>query len=185
MKKLLSLLSLSAMLLVSCSKTDTPTSPGNGTTSGASSMSATINGTATKLVITVPDSLAINFTYIPAAPDATFFSIITGDYTSSDSALFTLAGAGNMEQGKTYDIGPDATTSVPGFSLAYVKIVNGAGVNYGTDAGRAKVGTITITTLSTSSIQGTFTATLPRQTNTTDGAAAAVITNGAFTIYHH
>ncbi len=125
------------------------------------------------------------FTYIPAAPDATFFSVLCGDFTSSDSALFTLAGAGKIEQGKTYDLGPDATSSVPGFGLAYQKIINGTVVNYAVDDAKTKVGTITITTLNTSYIQGTFTATLLRQTSTTEGPSSAVMTNGAFTIYHH
>jgi len=181
MKQYLFTLLLSAALLGSCSKTSTPTSTNNNNNNngggnggaGTNQVVATVNGTAT------------TFKTLGASGNGSYTNgVIAFSVAALDSATgetIGIGGGGFVSPGNTYDIGTKNLSPVYGFAMSYSKKdANGNTLNYGTNSTTyAKVGTITISTLTSTNAQGTFTATLP-QTN--GSGSPAVITIGGFNV---
>ena len=182
-KNLLSVLVLSAasFIFASCSKS-----------SDANSANSTNNGAGTNQVVATIGSTAITFKTLAHSggtyTSAGGFGVLSFAIAGTDSATgktIAIGGGGFVGTG-TYDIGLQYTTpatSAYGFGMNYqTKDAGGNSSTFSTDAGKTKkVGTITITSVSATGAQGTFTATLP-QTNPSGTTNTAVITKGGFNV---
>ncbi|MFI5263797.1 MAG: hypothetical protein ACHQM6_04720 [Candidatus Kapaibacterium sp.] len=181
MKKLISVLSLSALLLASCSKSSSPTSNNNNNNNaGANQVVATVGSTA----ITFKTLAHSGGSYTQIAGISSLSFAIAGTDSATGSTL-TIGGGGFVGTG-TYDIGLEhghGTTSDYAFALDYTKKGSGSGsTEYRSDANNSvKVGTIDITSVSATGAQGTFSATLP-QINPSGTSNTVAITNGSFNV---
>ncbi len=164
MKKLLSLLSLSVLLLVSCSKSSDTTSQNNTTVTPANTMTTAVDG--------------VGFTW--AASGSTFFlpfplpttiTTVTGQETSGAKGIsLTLT---NVTAAGTYAIGKGSV------SLVYHFTDNaGAKTLYNSPA-QDSVGKIIITELTSTSCKATFEATVTKSSGPAASPATALITNGS------
>jgi len=182
MKKLLSILSLSALLLVSCSKSSTPTSTNNNNNNGNggagnNQLVATINGTA------------VTFKTLASTGNGSYANGVasfgTAGLDSASGQTIGIGGGGFVTSGNTYDIGTKNLSPVYGFGFTYsTKDANGNTLTYGTNSTTyQKYGTITINTLTSTNAQGTFTVTNLPRTNGPSGSPASVnITSGGFNV---
>ncbi len=180
MKKLLSILSLSALLLASCSKSSSPTSTNNNNNNNN-------NTNPNKVVATVGGS-TITFNTLGTAGNATTYinGIAVFAIAGRDSAsqkTMTIGGGGSVSAGQSYDIGTKSATQYYNFGLTYSMVdASGNTIYYGTtSSSNTKVGTIYISSISSSNVQGTFSATLP-QTNPSDPTKTVSVNNGSFNV---
>lgn len=182
MKTLISVLSLSALLLASCSKSSDTTSSNNNNnnTAAANQVVASVNGTSITF-----KTLAHSGGSYSSAGGIGILSFAIAGTDSSTGSTFTIGGGGFVGTG-TYDIGLEhghGTTSDYAFGMDYTKKgTGGSSTEYKTDGNNSsKVGTIDITSVSATGAQGTFTATLP-QTNPSGTSNTVSITNGSFNV---
>jgi hypothetical protein len=179
MKINIAILLLTACFFASCKSSTSPTSTSN------------IPSTPNTMVVTVSGKTD---TLIARAADTTIYGIkgtgvagagASGTTKSGFAAGFVL---GNITSTGTYNVGTVASLSNP---LAYVVIfysytdATGNLVKYSTPTtpGTSSVGTVTITTLTATNIQGTFNGTLTLQSGS--GPQTDTIINGGVnaTIY--
>ena len=187
MKTLLSVLSVSALLLASCSsKSDTTgtNNNNNNNTSGTSSLTATVNGTNMTFKI---DTLSTQFTSNNVPGFGTYTTVTTTSIDAVSGISFAIAYGGyNVSSGTSYDIGLDATPTVPGMAMTYQKPGGSGSLSYGTSATKnTSVGKFKVTSLSSTNMQVNFNATLHSETGATGTDSIVTITNGVFNIYHH
>lgn len=170
MKKLLSVLSvvsLSALMFISCSKDSDTTGTNNGggsVPSTSNTMTVTIDGTAYTLTafgikVTNGGNTAIT---------------IAGSDASGKVVGLSLS---NISAAGTYDVGTFDPATSTGANMTYqYNDGSGNGVAYATLAGLTSVGKLTITELTATSMKGTFNATLTKISGS--GANTVVITKG-------
>jgi hypothetical protein len=179
MKNILCILSLSVLLLASCSKTSTPTSTNNNNGGGN-------GGAATGQVVATVNGTAITFKTLGASGNGSYvggvISFAVAGLDSATGQTIGIGGGGFVSTG-TYDLGTKNLSPIYGFGMTYnTKDANGNSLSYGTNSTTyAKVGTITINTLTSTNAQGTFTATLPL-TNGNSSVTSVTITNGGFNV---
>ena len=175
MKKILSVLSLTALLLVSCSKkSDTTGTNNNNNNSNAplGQVLATVGGTnltltglATKTGVSGAVSLGL------VGTDATGRSVVI--------AMINITASGTYDIGTVVAIVPPqsigidyTTTDASGTSISYSS----------TNQPAVKQGTITITSYTATNIQGTFSATGLKTDNATASPQTVDIASGSFNL---
>jgi hypothetical protein len=173
------LFSAAAFFFVSCSKSSSPTSSNNNNTNG---------GAGTNQVVATVNGTAITFKTLGTGGNGSYGNgVVSFGIAGLDSAsgkTIGIAGGGFVTTG-TYDIGTPATASqLYGFTMSCsIKDANGNTMQYGVNSSnQTKVGTITISTISSTNAQGTFSATLPLENGPTGSPATVSITNGGFNV---
>ena len=180
MNKLFTTLSLSVLLLMSCSKSSTPTSNNNTNTGGN-------GGAGTNQVVATIDGTKMTFnTYATSGSGSDKNGVVSfgvGGVDSVNGTSFAIGGGGIVSTG-TYDIGLTSISPVYAFGMSYNKTVSGGNtLTYGTNNNNtSKVGTITISSISATGAQGTFTATLPLTSGQSGVPSSVSITNGGFNV---
>jgi hypothetical protein len=182
MKQLLSILLLSALLLDSCSKSSTPTSTNNNNNNNGGN-----GGASTNQVVATVNGTAVTFKTLGTSGNGTYaggyIAFAAGARDSATGQTIAFGGGGFVSTG-TYDIGTKNLSPVYGFGLTYSAKDNyGNTMNYGTNSSTyAKVGSITISSISATNAQGTFNATLPLISGPSGSPSTVTITNGGFNL---
>ena len=167
MKKLLSILSLSALIFVSCSKSgDTIGSVNNNT--GANIMVVTVDGTTYTWKVFATDTILTGQRVIMVTGIDTTV-LITGGIRGGSFQLINISSPG------TYDVGP----IIPGNGLIQMFYTLNDSTHYASPVPAANsVGKVIITELTKTSIRASFNGTLTRNVGSS-GATTVSLTNGS------
>ena len=180
MKLHIAILFLAASVLASCSHTTTPHSPNDSTNNNnGGGVPATIN----TMVVTVTGE---THTMMTTATNTTASGTTTIGVTGYEARTETGTGITitNISDTGTYDVGTTIVTgsTVSGIVLTYA-YRDGASNSYlysSPTSGTTSAGTLTVTAISPTTLQGTFNGTLTRETG--NGPATIVLTNGGMNV---
>ena len=171
------LLTAASFFFVSCSKSSNPSSNNNNTNggnggAGTNQVLGTVGGTA------IVDTGAVGLK-----------TTVAGQYTigitePTEGKQIVLA-FDNITATGTYDVGTVISILPPtsiGISYHYTD-ANGNPVSYNSTVTKGtKVGTLTVSSISSTNIQGTFSGTIPMENGPSGTPATISITNGGFNV---